>query len=160
MQISAKADYAARAMLEIALHGPGLVKASLLISHQDMPAQFVKAILSELRHAGLLISHRGAGGGYTLAAPPSKITIGAIVRAVDAPLSGARESRYEADYQGAAQHLPLVWSALETDAQRLLDETTLAQVLAGQLPPRVLRTVNAGRRGEVGPASAAASSSA
>jgi Rrf2 family protein len=93
MQISAKADYAVRAMLELAMHGPDLVKADLLITHQGLPRKFVESILVELRRAGLVRSHRGADGGYALASPPSKISLGSILRAVDGPLAEVRGLR-------------------------------------------------------------------
>jgi Rrf2 family protein len=143
MQISAKADYAVRAMLELAMHGPGLVKSELLISHQGMPRKFVEAILSELRRADLVRSHRGADGGYTLALPPSKITLGAIIRAVDGPLAEIRGLRpNETSYLGAAQHLPDVWVAVRASLRQVLDETTIAQVLTGDLPAHVRRMVD------------------
>jgi Rrf2 family protein len=144
MQISAKADYAVRAMLELALHGPGLVKADLLIAHQSLPRKFVESILSELRRADLVRSHRGADGGYVLAAPPSKITIGSIIRAVDGPLAEIRGLRpNETTYQGAAQHLPDVWVAVRASLRKVLDETTLAHVLTGKLPAHVRRMIEA-----------------
>src|ERR1700712_3871086 len=79
MQISAKSDYAVRAMLELAAHGPDLVKTDLLTSHQALPRKFVEAILAELRRADLVRSQRGPDGGYTLSRPASNITLGAII---------------------------------------------------------------------------------
>jgi Rrf2 family protein len=144
MQISAKADYAIRAMLELAMHGPDLVKADLLISHQGLPRKFVESILGELRRAELVRSHRGAEGGYALARPPSKISLGAIMRAVDGPLAEVRGLRpNETTYQGAAEHLPEVWVAVRQSLRRVLDDTTLAQVLTGNLPAHVRRMVDA-----------------
>jgi Rrf2 family protein len=144
VQISAKADYAVRAMLELAAHGPELVKANLLISHQQLPQKFVEAILAELRRADLVRSQRGAEGGYALARPPSKITLGSIIRAVDGPLAEIRGLRpHETAYQGAAQHLPDVWVAVRASLRKVLDDTTLAQVLTGNLPAHVQRMVNA-----------------
>src|ERR1700709_278328 len=87
MQISAKADYAVRAMLELAAHGPELVKAELLITHQGLPRKFVESILAALRRPDPLRRPRGADGGYALAQPPSKVTLGSILRAVDGPLA-------------------------------------------------------------------------
>jgi Rrf2 family protein len=142
MQISAKADYAVRAMLELAAHGPELVKAELLISHQRLPRKFVETILAELRRAGLVHSHRGADGGYELASKPSKVTIGSIIRAVDGPLAEVRGLRpNETSYEGAAKHLPDVWVAVRASLRRVLDETTLAQVLDGSLPRHVQRMI-------------------
>jgi Rrf2 family protein len=124
VQISAKADYAVRAMLELAAHGPDLVKANVLIDHQGLPRKFVETILVELRRAELVCSHRGAEGGYTLARPANTISLGSIIRAVDG---------------GAAQHLPEVWVAARASLRRVLDETSLAHVLSGKLPTHVRR---------------------
>jgi Rrf2 family protein len=144
MHISARADYAVRAMLELAMHGPGLVKAELLISHQSLPRKFIESILAELRRADLVRSHRGADGGYTLARPPSSITLWSIIRAVDGPLPEIRGLRpNETAYQGAAQHLPDVWVAARASLRKVLDETTLAHALTGDLPAHVRRMVDA-----------------
>lgn len=143
MQISAKADYAVRAMLELAAHGPELVKSDLLIAHQDLPPKFVEAILGELRRADLVRSQRGADGGYMLARQPTKITLGSIIRAVDGPLAEIRGLRpHETTYHGAAQHLPDVWVAVRASLRRVLDDTTLAHVLNGHLPAHVRRMVD------------------
>ncbi|MEY9964770.1 Rrf2 family protein [Streptacidiphilus sp. MAP12-16] len=140
MQISAKADYAVRAMLELAAHGPERVKASLLVDHQGLPHKFVETILVELRRADLVCSHRGADGGYTLARPASAISLGSIIRAVDGPLAEVRGLRpHETTYVGAAEHLPDVWVAARASLRRVLDETSLAQVLSGKLPAHVQR---------------------
>jgi Rrf2 family protein len=144
VQISAKSDYAIRAMLELAAHGPDLVKAELLISHQGLPRKFVESILAELRRAGLVNSQRGAEGGYELARKPSKITLGSIIRAVDGPLAEVRGLRpHQTAYGGAAKHLPDVWVAVRASLRRVLDETTLAQVLDGALPRHVQRMIDA-----------------
>jgi Rrf2 family protein len=142
VQISAKADYAIRAMLELAAHGPELVKSDLLIEHQGLPRKFVEAILGELRRGDLVRSQRGADGGYTLARPPAKITLGSIIRVVDGPLAEVRGLRpNETAYDGAAQHLPDVWVAVRASLRRVLDDTTLAQVLSGNLPAHVRKMV-------------------
>jgi Rrf2 family protein len=125
-------------MLELAAHGPDLVKAELLISHQGLPRKFVESILAELRRGGLVNSQRGADGGYELAAKPSKITLGSIIRAVDGPLAEVRGLRpHETAYEGVAAHLPDVWVAMRTSLRTVLDETTLQHVLTGQLPEHV-----------------------
>jgi Rrf2 family protein len=140
VQISAKADYAVRAMLELAAHGPDLVKANVLIDHQGLPRKFVETILVELRRAELVCSHRGAEGGYTLARPANTISLGSIIRAVDGPLAEVRGQRpHEVDCGGAAQHLPEVWVAARASLRRVLDETSLAHVLSGKLPTHVRR---------------------
>ena len=143
MQISAKSDYAIRALLNLAAHEPELVKVDVIVREQGLPRKFVEAILGELRRASIVRSQRGAEGGYALARPAPEITLGAVIRAVDGPLAEVRGLRpHETTYEGVAQHLPAVWIAVRTSLRRVLDETTLAQVLSGKLPSQVRRMVD------------------
>lgn len=143
MQISAKSDYAIRALLNLAAHEPELVKVDVLVREQGLPRKFVEAILGELRRASIVRSQRGADGGYALARPADEITLGSVIRAVDGPLAEVRGLRpHETAYEGVAQHLPDVWIAVRTSLRRVLDETTLAHVLTGKLPPAVRRLVD------------------
>ena len=144
VEISAKTDYAVRALLEPGRHAPDLVKVDVVVGEQKLPRKFVEAILGELRRAGLVRSQRGAEGGYALARPASEITLGAVIRAVDGPLAEVRGLRpNETTYAGVAEHLPEVWVAVRASLRRVLDETTLAQVLTGKLPAHVRRMVDA-----------------
>jgi Rrf2 family protein len=143
VEISAKTDYAVRALLELAARAPNLVKIEVVISEQQLPRKFVEAILGELRRAGLVRSQRGAEGGYALARPPTDITLGQIIRAVDGPLAEVRGLRpHETTYIGVAEQLPHVWVAVRAALRRVLDETSLAQVLSGKLPAHVKRMVD------------------
>jgi Rrf2 family protein len=142
VQISAKSDYAIRALLNLAAHEPELVKVDVIVREQRLPRKFVEAILGELRRASIVRSQRGAEGGYALARPSNEITLGAVIRAVDGPLAEVRGLRpHETTYDGVAEHLPAVWIAVRTSLRRVLDETTLAQVLSGKLPSHVKRMV-------------------
>ncbi len=142
MEISAKTDNAVRALLGLAERAPELVKVDGLISEQQLPRKFVEAILGELRRAGIVRSQRGAEGGYALARPASEITLGQVIRAVDGPLAEVRGLRPDqTSYSGVAEHLPDVWVAVRASLRRVLDETTLEQVLTGRLPAHVRRMV-------------------
>jgi len=140
VDISAKSDYAVRALLALATHGPEPVRGDQLAVEQDLPKKFLEAILGDLRRAGLVRSQRGAVGGYFLARPPSEITLGQVIRAVDGPLAEVRGRRpEETSYEGAAEHLPQVWVAVRSALRGVLDETTLDQVLSGKLPRHIRR---------------------
>lgn len=140
MQISAKTDYAVRALLSLAAREPALVKIDTVVTEQGMPRKFVEAILGELRRAGLVRSQRGAEGGYALARPASQITLGSVIRAVDGPLAEVRGLRpHETEYAGVASHLPIVWVAVRSSLRLVLDETSLSDVLTGELPEHVRR---------------------
>jgi len=144
VEISAKTDYAVRALLELAARAPNLVKIEVIISEQKLPRKFVEAILGELRRAGLVRSQRGAEGGYALARPATEITLGQVIRAVDGPLAEVRGLRpHETAYIGVAEQLPHVWVAVRAALRRVLDETSLQQVLTGKLPPHVKRMTEA-----------------
>ena len=144
MQISAKSDYAVRALLSLAEHAPDLVKVDVVVGEQGLPRKFVEVILGELRRAGLVRSQRGADGGYALNKPAAEITIGSVIRAVDGPLAEVRGLRpHETTYAGVAEHLPQVWVAVRAAIRSVLDETTLEDVRTGKLPAHVLAMVQA-----------------
>lgn len=142
MEVSAKVDYAVRALLGLASRAPELSTIDVVIGEQKLPRKFAEAILSDLRRAGIVRSQRGAHGGYALARPACDITLGAVFRAVDGPLAEVRGLRPdETSYLGVAEHLPEVWVAVRASLRRVLDETTLEQVLTGRLPAHVRRMV-------------------
>src|SRR5947199_7110021 len=104
MRISAKADYAVRAAIELAAAPDAKpVKAERVATVQGIPLNFLENILGELRHAGIVRSHRGADGGFRLARPADQITIADIIRAVEGPLATVRGGPpEESSYPGAA----------------------------------------------------------
>jgi len=143
MQISARADYAVRALLALAQRESGSATAQVLADRQSLPRKFLEAILSDLRRADLVRSQRGAEGGYRLARPAREITIGDVLRAVDGPLAGVRGERPEqASYDGAAEHLQEVWVALRAAVRSVLDEVSLADVLVAKFPAHVQELVD------------------
>lgn len=140
MHISAKSDYAIRALLALAAREPALVKAEVIAREQRLPRKFVEAILADLRRGGLVRTQRGADGGYALARTSEEITLGQVLRAVDGPLAEVRGMRpHETTGEGVSAHLPMVWIALRAAMRQVLDETTLAQVVTGRLPRQVQR---------------------
>jgi Rrf2 family protein len=145
VDISAKTDYALRAMASIAEasgRGSGPVSVDELAREQELPRKFLEAIVAELRRAGLVESHRGPRGGYTLARPADGITLGAVFRAVDGPLAEVRGLRpHETAYEGAAQALPAIYVAVRVALRRVLDDTTVADLVSGVLPPHVAELV-------------------
>jgi Rrf2 family protein len=140
MRISAKADYAVRAALELAAAGGGPLKGEGIAEAQEIPLKFLENILLELRHAGLVRTQRGPEGGYWLARPADEIALGQVIRAVEGPLASVRgDAPEEVAYGGAAEALRTVWVALRANLRAVLDEVTLAQVVSGQLPDGVVR---------------------
>jgi Rrf2 family protein len=140
VKVTAKADYAVRATLQLALVEDGLVKGERIATAQSIPLKFLENILIDLRHAGIVHAQRGAEGGYRLARDPSEITLGEVIRAVEGPLASVRgEPPESVSYEGPAESLQTVWIAVRASLRTVLDDLTLAEVAAGQLPERVLR---------------------
>ncbi len=139
MRISAKADYAVRAVVELAASaGDGHLTAEALATSQDIPRKFLEAILSDLRRAGLVASVRGSGGGYRLRADPADVTVADVVRAVDGPLVSVRDARPpDLEYTGSAAPLLELWIALRASVRAVLDTVTVADLAAGTLPEEV-----------------------
>jgi Rrf2 family protein len=142
VRISAKADYAVRAAIELARkHGSERpTKGEALAQAQDIPLKFLENILADLRHARIVRSQRGADGGYRLDREPAEITVADIIRAVDGPLASIRGQRPEdVPYSGTAEPLQQVWIAVRASLRGVLESTTLADLAAGELPPAVAR---------------------
>jgi len=137
--ISAKADYAMRALLALAAeHTTTPIKGDALARSQGIPLKFLENILTELRRAGIVGSQRGADGGYWLAKPAAKVAVADVIRVVDGPLAEVRGLRPEAaEYTGAAEHLQDVWIAVRASLRSVLEQVTLADVLKGHFPRSV-----------------------
>jgi Rrf2 family protein len=130
VHISAKSDYAMRAMLVLA-NSPAdtWVKAEVIAEQQRLPRKFLEAILSDLR---------GAEGGYRLAKPASKIFVADVMRAVDGPLAEVRGLRPETlKYEGSAAQLQNVWVAVRAGLRAVLERISVADVATGTLPASV-----------------------
>jgi Rrf2 family protein len=138
VKVTAKADYAVRATLELAQVEDGLVKGERISQAQSIPLKFLENILIDLRHAGIVHAQRGAEGGYRLARDPGDVTLGEVIRAVEGPLASVRGEPPEAvSYVGAAENLQTVWVAVRASLRTVLDDITLSEVVEGRLPQRV-----------------------
>lgn len=129
MYVSARTDYAVRAMLAITAGQPHLVKATTLAAAQDIPLSFLQGILLDLRRAGLLHSHRGVDGGYALARPAEEVTVGDVVRATGGALITVRGlPTTTTTYHGVATGLKDVWLAVEQAIEDVVNHRTLAEL--------------------------------
>ena len=137
MRISAKADYAVRAAVELAAAaGEGPVRAEQIAKIQHIPLNFLLNILTDLKLARIVQSYRGAEGGYRLARPAEEITVAEVIRAVEGPLANVHESRPEdLEYRGAAAGLREVWIAVRASLRAVLETVTVADLARGNLPP-------------------------
>jgi len=141
MRISAKADYAVRAAVELAASaGERPVKAERIATAQEIPLNFLENILGELRHAGIVRSYRGAEGGFRLAKPASEIAIADVIRAVEGPLASVRGAPpEESTYLGASEALPRVWIAVRANLRKVVEHVSVADVASGNLPKGIER---------------------
>ena len=129
--------------MELAAATDPPVKRQAIVKAQQIPPKFLENILSELRHAGLIESQRGAEGGYWLARPAEEITIADIMRAVEGPLASVRSRRPEAlEYEGLAAPLQTVWIALRSNIRAVLASVTLADLVDGDLSEQLVNLTN------------------
>jgi Rrf2 family protein len=128
-------------MVELATLGDGVrVTTDDLANAQGIPPQFLVDILSTLRNDRLVRSHRGRDGGYELARPGTEISIADVMRCIDGPLASVRDIGLgDLPYSGPTAALTDVWRALRASMRSVLEETSLADVVAGALPDHVGR---------------------
>jgi Rrf2 family protein len=144
MRVTAKADYAVRAVIELASGDGKPVKRDEIVAAEKIPPKFLENILAELRRAGLVESQRGSDGGYWLSRPPSEITVADVMRAVEGPLASVRNHRPETlEYEGLAEPLQLVWVALRSTIRSVLEVVTIADLISGELPASVVEMTKA-----------------
>ena len=142
MQISAKTDYALRALCLLATAGDTSMKAQEIAAAQAIPRTFLDQILLDLRRAGMLESRRGPDGGHRLARPPFAITVADVVRAIEGPLAVVQGRRpEELHYDGPAERLQDVWVAVRAALRGVLEHTTVEQIVSGELPGAVTSLV-------------------
>jgi Rrf2 family protein len=135
VRITAKVDYAVRAATEMAAAPGGPVKGEVIARNQGIPAKFLENILADLRRSGLVASQRGADGGYRLARPAAEVSVADIIRAVEGPLADVHGTPpEEVVYAGAATHLQQVWVATRAALRSILEQVTVADIVAGRLP--------------------------
>ena len=147
MYISAKVDYATRALLTLAeayAESPDTtMKGETVAERQGLPVKFVENILVDLRRAGFVIAQRGAVGGYRLGRPANEIAIADVIRAIEGPLAEVRGLRPDSlRYEGPAEHLQDVWIAVRAALRSVLEKVTIADVLSGHFPRSVSRLVD------------------
>ncbi|MGV3561681.1 MAG: RrF2 family transcriptional regulator [Nocardioides sp.] len=145
MRVSAKSDYALRALIEMAGRSDApAVSAEELGKLQDIPRNFLQAILADLRRAGVVISQRGQSGGWRMARPASDVSVADVIRAVDGPLVSVYGLRPEAvEYNLKAEPLQPVWIAARRSLRAVFEHVSIQELADQQLPTVVTeRTVD------------------
>lgn len=135
MHVTARTEYALRAMLALAAAEPNPLTAAALAEGHGMPSTFLKTILSELRGAELIVSSRGPERGYRLTRPAGQISVGEVLRVVDGSLTEVRPDQ-------ATGPLDDIWQAADAAILGIVDEVTLGDLVVGDLPPHVRDLLN------------------
>lgn len=136
MRVSAKSDYALRALIEMAGGNDGRpVSAEELGRRQEIPHGFLQAILADLRKAGVVVSQRGQSGGWRLARPAEEVSVADVIRAVDGPLVSVYGLRPEAvEYNASATVLQHVWIAARHALRDVFEQVSIAALSLQELP--------------------------
>ena len=131
MKLSARSRYAARLLLDLAMHEPNKpVRTALLSKNTGITVQFIEQIIRPLKKVDLIRSVRGAAGGHYLNKPPSEITLGEIVRATEGPISITNcidcEDKCE---RSESCRTRSVWERASRAMEKELDSITLAELM-------------------------------
>lgn len=139
MRVSAKSDYALRALIEMANRSDGrAVSAEELGRQQEIPHGFLQAILADLRRSGIVISQRGQSGGWRMARPAGDVSVADVIRAVDGPLVSVYGLRPESvSYNDSAEILQHVWIAARASLRDVFEEVSIQDLADGKLPEAV-----------------------
>ena len=139
MRVSAKSDYALRALIEMAGRSDGRpASAEELGRLQDIPHGFLQAILADLRRAGVVVSQRGQSGGWRLARPAAEVSVADVIRAVDGPLVSVYGLRPEAvQYNESADVLQHVWIAARRSLRDVFEQVSIQQLHDREMPEAV-----------------------
>ncbi len=137
MRLTGRIDFAVRAAVEIAGRG-GTVRLEDVAQAQNLPTEYVRSAMRDLRRSGIVTSRRGHDGGYALSRPADQVSLADIIRAVDGPLTEVRGERPDnVEYSGFSEPLKNVWLALRANERKILEAVSLADVVADELPPVV-----------------------
>lgn len=135
MRLSARVDYALRALCALAVAAPESLTTERVAESEGIPARFLEGILRDLRRAGIVASRRGPAGGHALAVDARAVTVADVIRGIDGPLALVRNLRPEQlEYSAASAHLQDLWVALRAAERQILEGTTVADVVAGRVP--------------------------
>ena len=140
MHVTARSDYALRAVAELAEAEDALVKREAIATRQEIPVEFLETVLLSLKHAGIVQSLRGAKGGFRLARTADSISLADVIRAVDGPVANVRGERpEEVVYPGPAEHLQEVWIAVRASLRQILEGISVQDLVDGRMPRVVTR---------------------
>lgn len=140
MRVSAKSDYALRALIELGGHSEGPpLSAEEIGRRQDIPHGFLQAILADLRRAGIVMSQRGQSGGWRMARSATEVSVADVIRAVDGPLVSVYGMRPEAvSYNESTEVLQHVWIAARSSLRDVFEQVSIQHLADHKLPKHVI----------------------
>jgi Rrf2 family protein len=136
VHFSTRGEYGVRLMMELARHyGAGPVSLTEMADHESLPRPYLEQLVISLREAGLVISTRGAHGGYTLSAAPADIRMGAVIRALEGPIAPMVCASEDPSHAGICDrtgfcNVNLLWVKVRKAITDALDSVTLADLAA------------------------------
>ncbi|KAA0233651.1 MAG: putative HTH-type transcriptional regulator [Acidimicrobiales bacterium] len=143
MQVTARVDYALRALVQLAAADPARLTRDELAAAEGIPPRYLESVLLSLRQAGLIVGQRGTAGGYSLGRPAEQITVAEVSRLVDGPLALVQGRRPEdTEYGSTSRHLNKLWVGLRAAVRSVMENVTVADLLSGDLPPQVMALVD------------------
>ena len=126
MRVSAKGEYAIKALLDLALHErEGLQPIQEIAARQAIPQRYLEQVLLQLKRAGLLESRRGSAGGYRLSRPGDEVTVGAVLRAVEGPSAREPGGRAPHPHRDRSGDLSELWGEIDLAVSGVVDRVTL-----------------------------------
>ena len=138
MQVTAKIDYALRALVEMASRPDEMLSRDDLAQAQSIPTRYLESILLQLRQSGLVMGRRCAKGGYVLGRAALDISVADVSRSVDGPLAMVQGVRPEqASYEGSAVAIGDLWVAVRAAMRSVMEHVTIQDLVDQQLPGHV-----------------------
>jgi Rrf2 family protein len=128
LRISAKVDYAVRALVEVARGDGAPVKANEIATAQDIPARFLGSVLTQLRRAGLVESRRGGDGGYWLTRPSDEVCVADVIAAIDGDVMDVRA------LPGPSSETSAMWQATARRVESVLTAVSIADLATRGAP--------------------------
>jgi Rrf2 family protein len=134
VNVTARTDYGVRAIVTLA-KASGMLSSTQIAEREQLPQRFLESVLSDLRKAGLVVAHRGTGGGYELGRDPRSITVADVIRSVDGPLASVTgQAPEDRSYPDDAEVIRDLWIATRASLRTVLERVTVADLASGSLP--------------------------
>ena len=150
VSFSTKGEYGVRLMVQLARHfGAGPASLAGVAAEEDLPRAYLEQLVVNLREAGLVVSTRGAHGGYELARPPATITMSEVLRALEGPIAPMICATDDPEHAVTCDRssrctVNVLWVRVRDAVTGALDSMTLADLVPPRVPAAPVTTAIAG----------------